>query len=169
MRDIAEGVNALRAIGHDRVIVVGICSAAWSMLVAGPLPGLHALVPINPQLFVRESGQVPEFVPGPTVSPRRGGASAKLSWLLPIAKARFSHYSRRAIRQLTRAGVEVHVVFADGDVGHRFWRYALAPIATTRAGLAVHVVPDLGHNLENVVVRGQVMDLIATLADVPGG
>jgi hypothetical protein len=167
LRDIREGVDALRAIGCDKVVVVGICSAAWSMLVTGPLPGVHALVAINPQLFVSESGQVPEFTQRAAGNQGAGRVPAELRWLVPIAKARLSHYARRAIRHLTRAGTQVHLVFAEGDVGHRYWRYALAPLVIRRARLTLHVVPNLGHNLEHVAARTQVIDLIATLAGIP--
>jgi dienelactone hydrolase/alpha/beta superfamily hydrolase len=163
--DIREGVNALRAIGCDQVIVVGICSAAWSMLTTGPLPEVHALVAINPQLFVSKSGQIPAFTQNAVAGKRC--ASIKLRWLLAIAKARLHHYARREIRHVTRAGTQVHVVFADGDPGHRFWRYALAPLVFARARVTLHVVPNLGHNLENVAARAQVIDLIATLAGNP--
>jgi hypothetical protein len=165
--DIREGVNALRALGSDQVIVVGICAAAWSMLTSGPLPGVHAFVAINPQLYVSESGKIPAFTQQATTSQTKRRVSTRLSWLLAIAKARLCHYARREIRHITKAGSEVHVVFAEGDVGHRFWRYALSPLVLGRAHSTLHVVPNLGHNLENVAARAQVIDLIAGLADAP--
>lgn len=166
MRDISEGIDALRAIGCDKVIVVGICSAAWSMLLTRPLPGLHTLVAINPQLFVSQSGSIPSFAQHTATSRHARSIKVNLRWLLPIAKARLSHYARRSIRHLTRAGTQVHLVFAKGDAGHRYWRCALSPLVIRRAALHLHVVPDLGHNLEQVAARSQVIDLIADLAGI---
>ena len=49
--DVAEAVAWLMRAGHEAVSMVGFCAGGWSMLQAGPLPGVSGIVGINVALY----------------------------------------------------------------------------------------------------------------------
>jgi Serine aminopeptidase, S33 len=162
-RDIREAVRYLRGRGYHSVVVVGICSAAWAMVMAGPIEGVRALMPINVEMYITPSGTTPGFV-----ADRQGNRYLRSArWMTAAMAASAWHHGHRRLRNLTDAGVAVHLVFSDTDTGYKFWRLAFQArsLRMQRRGLSVNVFTDLGHNLDNPVVRSQVIAFVRRVVD----
>ena len=169
-RDLEIAVKHLRELGYQSVVVVGICSAAWAMVTAGPIDGIRSLVAVNPQFYVSSNGAIPWFLKKNSGTRSRHERSLRTAgWAAAIVRAHISHYSLRRIRQLILAGVSVHLVFADDDTGLTFWRLALKRRSARlrRRGLHVDIYPGLGHNLDNPVARADLLTFIRREATRP--
>jgi pimeloyl-ACP methyl ester carboxylesterase len=162
-RDIREAARYLRGRGYQSIVVVGICSAAWAMVMAGPVEGVRAIIPINVEMYIKQSGKTPGFV-----ADRRGKSYLRtVRWVTAVVAASTRHYGRRLLRDLADAGVAVHLVFSDTDAGYKFWRLAFQARSyrQRRRGLSVKVFTDLGHNLDNPAVRSQVIAFVRSVVD----
>jgi hypothetical protein len=84
-----------------------------------------------------------------------------------ILAASMRHYGRRRLRDLVDAGVAVHLVFSDTDAGYKFWRLAFQARSyrLRRRGFSVNVFTDLGHNLDNPLVRSHVIGFVRNVVD----
>ena len=169
-RDLEIAVRHLRELGYQSVVVVGICSAAWAMVIAGPIVGIRSLVAVNPQFYVSSTGAISWFLKKNSgTRSRHERALRTAGWAAAIVRAHISHYSLLRIRQLILAGVSVHLVFADDDTGLTFWRLALERRSARlrRRGLHVDIYPGLGHNLDNPVARADLLQFIHNEATRP--
>lgn len=183
--DVAEAVKYLLQSGHDTVSMVGFCAGGWSMLHAGPLPGVSGIVGINVALY-----RQPDYRLG-DVALRRGHPVAKALSLLRSVAALAKAVERierrlplaletgRWLRRLGGPAPRPLLVYSTDDPGlhhldHRLPDAASASVggrpgrslrAAARVSIGRHA--GLGHLLEGSPARARALQTIGSyLADV---
>jgi hypothetical protein len=161
--DVADAVNHLRNHGHDAIAMLGFCASAWSMIQAGPLPGVRAAMALNVALYV-DPGRAAEFsAGGPSTAPRwlRALLGDPLSRRV-IGKLRRIANARKQpigwLEQFGESGVSVLLAFSDHDPGQVYVKRQLGRVLKghLKSGLLrlrAHV--GLGHLLEQPTARAQ--------------
>jgi dienelactone hydrolase len=171
-RDVRSAIDHLRAAGHDRIHGIGFCAGAWSMMQAGALPGLEAIVAINVALY-RQPGAAPMR------STHARQRLARLARLAPglahsalvqgfAARVRRTPSVRRVpvdwLVRLCDAGVPVWMAYADSDPGLAYLTEQLSGglRAQLGAGFTMPVYAGLGHLAEGPSARTRLFDDIAS-------
>ena len=168
--DVNAALEHLRRNGHERVVMLGFCAGAWSMLQAGARPGVVAAAAINVALYWQ-----------PTAAPdARAGIARRAiaAWLPALARwrafrrvvARLSPYSmtkRRPVEWvevLCASDVDVLLAYAESDPGLEYLnrQFHNGLRASLRRGrLSLKVYEGLGHLAEGSAARSQVFDDVA--------
>lgn len=173
--DVADAVNHLRCHGHDAIAMLGFCASAWSMIQAGPLPGVCAAMAINVALYV-DPGHVADFsAGGPSTAPQwlRSLLGDPLSRRV-IGKLRQIANARKLpvgwLEQFGRADADVLLAFSDHDPGEAYLRRQLGRVLRRQVNdglLRIRSYPGLGHLLEQPNARAQAFaDVSAFLQDL---
>lgn len=147
--DVARGVAALQRFGYQSVVVVGFCAGGWAALRARPVIPAVAVVAINVELYARSSAWMR----------RRQAASwtrtqvrrLRAGWRKLTRASDVRPAAARWIRQLVRAGTDVHLVYDENDAGHAHWKSFVVPRLRRqlRTGqVSVTTYPALGHLTE---------------------
>ena len=164
--EIASVVDDLRANGHERVVVAGLCAGAWVALRAAVTHRLDGVIAINPQLYwqpgdpveadivketrVRRTEEIRHFKRG-----RRTGIWSALDVL------GVRHPAADWLRGLDAGGTPVLALFAEGDDGLEFLedRVGRTWSRTLRRGVVTcRVVPGIDHPMHRAWLRGSVID-----------
>lgn len=151
IEEVREAVAALRELGHQQVVVAGLCAGAWVALKAAVTVDVDGVVAINPQMYWQPGDPVEADIVAETRARRMPEIRrnkrfrAMGAWtLLDLLGVR--HPAAQWLRDLQRCQTPIIAVFAEGDDGLEFledrtgraWRRALrrGPIASaTIAGI----------------------------------
>ncbi len=131
--DLAAAAAWLRAHGHARMVVVGLCSGAYTAIEAGTIEGVVGVAAINPQLYRfgtppgNEAGLGETSARVTRVALRRH-RMAELDRRLHLRSALFAAADRLGVRHgsvgwlsaLVAAGVDVRLIFGSVDPGLQF-------------------------------------------------
>lgn len=168
--DVDAAIDHLRAAGHTRIVLVGYCAGAWSMLQAAARLGraareaarIEAVITINAQLQHR-----PDPAGGPA---RRAAPVARLARRLARWRAlrRVARWLERTAGQeplgwvttLTETGVPLLLAYADRDPGLVHLQRRADTLAWP--GVQVDIIERLGHLADDTTARAR---LFARIAD----
>lgn len=165
--DIIAAVKWLRRKGHRHIHALGFCAGAWSMLQAGPLPGLDAVVGIN-VAFYRQPGPAMPVAPPPWRRWSRYTPRLLRAWFRALRRSLRKPPSAgepmRWLARLCDARLSVMLPYADHDFGLELLRQHLArpPHDRLRPRLRIEIYPGLGHLMEGSAARER---MFADIAD----
>jgi alpha-beta hydrolase superfamily lysophospholipase len=183
--DVADAVADLHRHGHQRIVMLGFCAGAWSMMQAGPLAGVLGAAAINVALY-RNPDPVPNEVDADPAFLRWLRSKDRRGWLrrMGVRLERTSSTKRPPIewlQALWRADVAVLLAYADVDDGLDYLTRQLASglrLQLARGRLALKVYEGLGHLIEGGPPRRRMFEDISaffveldrrTDEPVPGG
>ncbi len=182
LRDIALGIDELKALGHHRAVIVGLCASAFSALQSSPIPEVVGVASINVQLYRAgtEAGNetINPVVPATNYRKyrlakidERIGARRKAAWFAELAGR--GHISTQWMQRWTASGTRLLLLFGGDDRGLRYllWR---APLGLQRLRRSqrfhLEVLADLDHALHAPGPRSRavqrIVDFVATF-DAP--
>jgi len=163
-----EIVDALRALGRERVVLVGLCAGAWVALrsvLSQPVAGVIAL---NPQLYWRPGDPVEatmaETRERRTPERRRERSGCRWGWWDTLDLV--GHRSREArwLDELDASRVPILLLFAAGDDGIEYLRNRLARrLGRLRSGggtIRVAEVPEIDHSMHRAWLRASIVGAI---------
>lgn len=177
IQDTARIIAELRARGHDRIVLLGLCAGAWIALRAAlgdqPPAGVIAL---NPQLYWQPGDPV-EALMSTTRSRRtaerereRLGGRYGLWTAADLLGAR--PWAGRWLDELREVGLPIAMLFAAGDDGLEFLDNRLRRrLRRVRRSAALRVVelPEVDHAMHRTWLRARVIQAIAEqLEQMPG-
>lgn len=176
VQDVRAAAVSLRELGHGRVAVVGLCSSAWVALQAaqsGCVDGVYAL---NPQLYWLpgdpDDMTVDEATLWRAAETRRVERGSRLGLWTALDVLGVRPPGGRLLDRLARTGTTVRLVFAGGDLGHRYLlaRMARRLSSLTRAGrLTCATIDDIDHQMHREWLRHRVArDVEAWLGELEG-
>ena len=168
LEEVGEIAAALRAGGHRRVVVAGLCAGAWMALRAALVVELDGVVAINPQLYWRPGDPVEADIVGETRARRQPEIRrikrlrrTGLWWALDALGVR--HPAAAWLRRLSRTGTPVMCLFTEGDDGLEFLedRTARAWAQARRQGTVdLVVVGEIDHPMHRHWYRSKVVSAI---------
>jgi pimeloyl-ACP methyl ester carboxylesterase len=158
--DTVAIVRALRALGHERIVLVGLCASAWIALRAVKTESAAGVIALNPQLYWRVGDPV-EATMQETRMRRtaerqrewRGGRYGLWSVLDVIGHR---PEAARWLDQLRSAQTPVVLVFAEGDDGIEYLRNRLSRrlrLVQRSGGVRVIEIPEVDHSMHRVWLR----------------
>lgn len=178
--DAVAAVTSLQAAGPQRLILVGLCSSsrtAWQAALRTPVAGVFAL---NPQLYWRvgypnnlSMSEGEAWLAGRL---RRGRTLQRLGIWQLLDRLGWRSIAARWLAELTRRGVPVRLVFAEGDVGLRLLRQEVARgLGRLPERIVVDEVPGIDHQMHRWWLRPVISQRLADFvsaslaaADQPG-
>lgn len=154
-------VQALRAQGHERIVLSGLCASGWIALQVARQAPAAGVIAINPQMYWRWGDPVLSQVDtGVERTSRRlreeRGRRLRLWSALDVLGHRPS--VGRWLGDLSAARVPVLLLFSEGDDGLGYLRNRLARRVdrVSRAGaLYVEEIEGIDHDLQRTWVRPQ--------------
>jgi alpha-beta hydrolase superfamily lysophospholipase len=179
--ELASVVDDLRAHGHERVVVAGLCAGAWVALRAAVDHRLDGVIAINPQMYWQPGDPVEADIVSETRVRRteeirrfKRGRRAGVWSALDIVGVR--HRAADWLRDLDADGTPVLTLFAEGDDGLEFLedRVGRTWSRTLRhGGVTCRVVPGIDHPMHRTWLRSAVIDEVSgwldTLGEPSGG
>ncbi|MCW3000816.1 MAG: hypothetical protein JWQ20_114, partial [Conexibacter sp.] len=159
-------VRALSAIGHDDIVLCGLCASAWVALRAILEIDVAGVVAINPQLYWEPGDPVEATMAetrlrraGEILAIERGAAWGR--WTLEdLDGAR--PWAAAWLDGLAAAATPVTMMFAEGDDGLQYLRTRLGRRLSDaqRAGVRTVELPEVDHSMHRVWTRGVVIDAV---------
>ena len=165
--DTAVIVDALRALGHERVVLSGLCASAWVALQALDTSAATGAIVLNVPIFW-EPG-VPIIV-GDDKSQRYyaevygnlgNGLRPRLWDALDAVGIR--PFGGRFLARLEASGKPATLVFAEDDLGIRYLRDRLArrtARVTRRGRVTIQEIPEIDHPMYRAWLRPRVVDAL---------
>ncbi len=165
VEDAIAVVRALRAQGHERVVLAGLCAGAWVALRAVLQEPAAGVLALNPQLYWRPGDPVEALMTETrqrrTDERRRIEQGARCGLWSALDALGHRPWAARWLDDLSRSRVPVLMLFAEGDDGLEYldsrlgrrWRRAQA--GGTIGWLQV---PDIDHSMHRVWRRGAIVE-----------
>jgi pimeloyl-ACP methyl ester carboxylesterase len=159
-QDTIAIVRSLRELGHERVVLVGLCASAWVALRAILIEPVAGVIALNPQLYWRPGDPVEATMEETrlrrTDERRREERGARLGLWSALDLLGSRPWPARWLDDLCSAGTPVAMVFAEGDDGIEYLRNRLRRrLRRVQRSGAVRVmeVPDIDHSMHRVWLR----------------
>jgi pimeloyl-ACP methyl ester carboxylesterase len=165
--DAVEIVQGLRAAGHERVALFGLCASAWIALRAVLHAPVSGVIALNPQMYWKPGD--PVEIDWDLIRARRAteirrvavGARWRLWTLLDLV----GHRPRPAawLSDLRTTGVPIQLLFAQGDDGLQFLSQRLGRrLARVQKGgtITVRELPEVDHPMHRTWLRPRVVQAI---------
>jgi alpha-beta hydrolase superfamily lysophospholipase len=179
--EIAAVVDDLRAKGHERVVVAGLCAGAWVALRSAVTHRLDGVIAINPQLYWQPGDPVEADIVSETRVRRteeirhfKRGRRAGVWSALDVIGVR--HPAADWLRAIDASDTPVLALFAEGDDGLEFLedRVGRTWSRTLRRGaVTCRVVAGIDHPMHRTWMRRIVIDEVRQWldgsVDVSGG
>jgi dienelactone hydrolase len=170
--EVGEAVVALRARGHHRIVLAGLCAGAWIGLQAALTVDVEGVVAINPQLYWQPGDPVEADMTEtrarrlPEIRRNKRFKSLGLWSLLDVLGSRPP--AATWVGNLADRRTPVLAVFAEGDDGleylrertGRAWRRAMR-----RGSISCTTVAGIDHPMHRHWQRGSMVDAIASWLD----
>ncbi len=165
-RELLEIAAALRPLGHERVVPVGLCAGAWVALRAALRAPPAGVVALNPQLY---------WVPGDPVEATmaetrarrareraREARGARWGWWTLLDLAGRRPWAGRWLDDLRATGVPILLLFAEGDDGLEYLRARMGRRLrrATRANVRVEEVAEIDHSMHRTWLRGRILEAV---------
>jgi alpha-beta hydrolase superfamily lysophospholipase len=165
--DTIEIVRALRARGHEHLVLVGLCAGAWVAMRAVLLETVDGVIAINPQLYWKPGDPVfarnAESILQRTNARRREALGARYGVWSALDMLGQRTWPARWLDDLVAAGTPIAILFAGCDEGLKFLeaRVSRRLASATRSGV-VHVadIPGIDHAMHRAWARGAVVAAI---------
>ena len=172
VEEIGSVVDDLRAQGHRRVVVAGLCAGAWVALRSALTHRFDGVVAINPQLYWQPGDPVEADIASETRVRRAEEIAHFRRWRRTglwsaLDAVGVRHPAADWLRDLGRSGTPVLALFAEGDDGLEFLRDRVgrAWAEARRHGVQLAVIPDIDHPMHRTWRRGAVVDAVRTWLD----
>lgn len=170
--DAAEIVRSLRASGHERVVLFGLCASAWILLRTVLDAQVTGAIALNPQMYWQQGD--PVEIDWDLIRARRaaeirrieGGARWHAWSALDLVGSR--PFAGRWLDELAETRIPIELLFAEGDDGIVFLRGRLSRRLSrvTRDGaIAVREIPDVDHPMHRTWLRQGIIDAIHDALD----
>jgi pimeloyl-ACP methyl ester carboxylesterase len=162
--DTAEIVRGLRVVGHERVVLFGLCASAWIALQAVLETPVDGVVALNPQLYWKPGD--PVDIDWPRIRARRADEIRRVArgaqfraW---TALDRIGHRPRvaRWLSELDGTGVPVELLFAEGDDGIVYLRQRFGRRLRQLRRVRVTELPGIDHPMHRVWRRDRVVQAL---------
>ncbi len=172
--EVGEAVGSLRELGHQRIVLAGLCAGAWIALRATLTVDVDGVVAINPQMYWQPGDPVEADLVSetrvrrlPEIRRNKRLRSVGLWWLLDILGVR--HPAAVWLGDLESRHTPILAVFAEGDDGLEFlqdrtgraWRRALSGGLIGSATVA-----GIDHPMHRHWQRGSMVTAITAWLDV---
>jgi pimeloyl-ACP methyl ester carboxylesterase len=163
--DTAAIVDALRDLGHTRIVLSGLCSSAWIALQALDASASNGAIVLNPLLFWEPGA--PVIVDDVEAQRRYAETFGRVGiglrpWLWGGLDAiGVRPFGGRFLDQIEATGKPVTLVFAEGDMGIRYLRDRLSrrvARVTRRGRVTVQEIPEIDHPMHRVWLRPRVVE-----------
>ena len=152
MDDTAEIVRALRASGHERVILAGVCAGSWIALRAVLAEPADGVIALNPQMFWQWGGPIDARISDSALrrTPQReeeilGRLSGRCD---ELDREGERCWTAQWLDDLHASGVPVALLYADGDDGLAQLNDRVArrlEQVTADGQISLTVLPDVDH------------------------
>jgi alpha-beta hydrolase superfamily lysophospholipase len=172
IEETAAIVDALRARGHERVVLSGLCASAWVALQTVGASAASAAVVLNPQLFCEPGVAI---IVGADASQRyydehygRLGDGLRPRLWSALDAIGVRPFGGRFLDRLDASGKPVTLLFAEDDWGIRYLRDRLArrTARVTRRGLiTVQEIEDIDHPMHRAWLRPRIVEALAEALD----
>jgi pimeloyl-ACP methyl ester carboxylesterase len=165
--DTIEIVRALRARGHDHLVLVGLCAGAWVAMRAVLRERVDGVIAINPQLYWKPGDPVfarnAESILQRTDARRREALGARYRVWSVLDMLGQRSWAAGWLDDLVAGGTPIAMLFAGRDEGLKFLeaRVSRRLASATRSGV-VHVsdIPGIDHAMHRAWARGAVVAAI---------
>lgn len=167
MQDTITIIRALRDLGHERIVLVGLCASAWVALRAVLREPVAGVIALNPQMYWKMGDPVEATMAETRLNrtaarerERRGSRVGLWSALDCIGRR---PWAARWLDDLSAADTSVVLVFAEGDDGIEFLRNRVGRRlrATQRAGnVRVAEVPLIDHAMHRAWLRPSIVRVL---------
>jgi len=172
--DILDAVRQLQRERPEGAMLLGFCAGAWSMIQAGPQPGVVAAAAINVALYRQPDYVLKEYLLGPGSVWSRGLSFLRrfgsLSRTIDSAERNSSFRSgpMRWLKKYRESGVPLLLSFGASDLGLIYLqrRLGTAHDDERRHGrLALRSYDGLGHLTEGAPARGRMLAEVSEFFD----
>jgi pimeloyl-ACP methyl ester carboxylesterase len=170
--DTADAIAALRALGHERLVLAGLCAGAWIGLRTALEHEVDAVVAINPQLYWQPGDPVEALLTDTRVRRTRERRREELGgrWGLwsALDLLGLTPMAGRWLSTLRRRRVAVLLLFAEGDDGVEFLRNRVRRRLDRElrsGGIRLVEVPGVDHQMYRVWRRPAVVAAIRSFLD----
>jgi dienelactone hydrolase len=174
IEDTVSIVRDLRAAGHARIAVCGLCASAWIALAAARISPADGVIALNPQLYWKQGD--PVEIDWDLIRARRAGEIARIQrgQRLRLWSVLDSLGSRppaaRWLDELASTSASVHLIFAEGDDGLQFLNERLSrriDRLTRRGRISLRELPDIDHPMHLAWLRPRVAEALSdALAEI---
>lgn len=172
--DVIAALAWLRRAGHEKVVMLGFCAGAWSMIHAGAAPGVVGFVGVNVASYRQPDYGWREYL-RPAGHPVSKGLSLlrRIERVAPVVdrlerSLRLMLSPSRWLLQMCRSPVRLLLVYGSSDLGLTHLKHQFGPRlrALIRSGrVTVNAYDDLGHLTEGAGARAQAVVDIAAFLD----
>jgi len=175
--EVASVVDDLRAQGHERVVVAGLCAGAWVALRSALDHRLDGVIAINPQLYWQPGDPVEADIASETrvrraEEIRRMRRGRRLGVWSALDAVGIRHPAAEWVRDVDASDTPVLALFAEGDDGLEFledrvgrtWSRALR-----RGMVTCRVVTDIDHPMHKTWRRDALVDELRRWLDAVTG
>ena len=167
IEDTAAIVDALRALGHERVVLSGLCASAWVALQALDASAAAGAIVLNAPIFwepgvpiVVEADKAQRYY-AEVYGNLGNGLRPRLWGVLDAVGVR--PLGGRLLDRLKASGKPVTLIFAEDDAGIRYLRDRLArrtARVTRRGRVTVQEIPEIDHPMYRAWLRPRVVEAI---------
>lgn len=164
-------VNALRAEGHERVVLVGLCASAWMALRVARDAPVAGVIALNPQLYWEWGDPVLSQVDTGiwrTEERLREERARRLGVWTALDMLGRRPPAGRWLDQLSKRGAPILALFSDGDDGIGYLRSRLGRrIERLRRDGVIHVeeVAGIDHGMHRAWLRPAMVRAMLTHLD----
>jgi pimeloyl-ACP methyl ester carboxylesterase len=167
-QDTVSIVRSLRELGHERIVLVGLCASAWMALRAVLTEPVEGVVALNPQMYWRQGDPVEALIMDThtrrTAERRRHAIGARIGAWTALDLAGHRGWAGRWLDDLGRLETPIVMVFAEGDDGIDFLRTRFGrrlQHATTPGTVRVVEIPEIDHAMHRAWLRPTMIEVLA--------
>jgi pimeloyl-ACP methyl ester carboxylesterase len=166
-QDTIAIVRALRKLGHERIVLVGLCASAWVALRAILLEPVVGVIALNPQLYWRMGDPIEatlaEVRLRRTPERKREQLAGRYGLWSVLDMAGHRPWAARWLDELGAAETDVVLLFAEGDDGIEYLRNRLSRrlrLVQRSGGVRVVEMQDVDHSMYRVWLRPSVVRVL---------
>lgn len=176
IEDTVAIIRSLKAEGHTRISLVGLCASSWAALRAVLVEPVSSVIALNPQMYWRMGDPV-EALLQDTRARRTPERERQERWerlgLWSMLDALGQRpWAGRWLDELAASPTPITLVFAQGDDGIEFLQTRLRrrlERVERRGGVEIVELPEIDHSMHRAWLRPAVLEvLLGTLARQSG-
>lgn len=165
--DVIAIVRALRALGSEQIVLVGLCASAWialRVILREPVAGVIAL---NPQLYWQRGDPVEATMDETrlrrTAERKREQLGGRYGLWSSLDALGVRPWAARWLDELDAAETPVVLAFAEGDDGIEYLRNRLSRrlrLVLRSGGVRVIEMPGIDHSMHRVWLRPSIVNTL---------
>ena len=170
--DTVTLVRALQERGHDRIVLVGLCAAAWTALRVVLTEPVAGIVALNPQFYWRQGDPVESTLAETrtrrTAERLRDAKGGRWGWWSGLDLLGHRPWPARWLDDLAASGVPIHLLFAEGDDGLEHLQDRLRRRlgrAQRRGTITLEVMAEVDHSMHRAWARETVVAALRAQLD----